>query len=801
MARRILCLALVFSLMFAISDPLPRALACGPSFTEAIFTHSVHPDFPLAEFAKGNLGVLQPTYARSYLVVAYRYLSGKTLSSSEQQSVVALWNRRLAVSYFDRNPDEDPSAQWILARHKYTKGQDPDYIDRFRKQWGGTSTPGWDFFYFENCLEDSFRTAIRTLKQRAVQFGPSSDALRSWIATQDIVFSYCGGAGMAHETNPPPPLPSSAPALLRADRQYQLASIQFYSGNFTTAESEFSAIAADGQSPWHTLAPLLAARSLIRNATLKDTEKDGADDLRAADEQLQQILRDPKQRATHAAANRLRGFIAYRLRPEQRYAELAEQLSNRPHMENLGDAIGDYTIFLDKGLGDTPDMDSDERSKTYAAGFAKLKSQRKQTDLTDWLITFQSTNSETAAHAFNRWKETRSLPWLIVAISKARGATPESAALIDASAAFDVSSPAYAEVLFHRNRLLAEASREDEARINLDVVLGNHETALPRSTVNLLLALRLKLARNLDEWLANATRVPTLVTTDDQDDETPIDISFGDDWPPALRALWADRLSGRPRFDADAAISLTEKFPLGLQVSAANNPILPEPLRRNIAQAAWVRAILLDRRDTALTLAPKMKSLFPERAPDINAYEAAVSEEESRFAGSLSILKSPGWHPYVETGAGRETLDYSKIDDYKDNWWCSGKSSSDTDWSYYDYYQMWARLSAPMAVLYPDGTIGSPEFLDEASRKQAAVEWTALLATGAAVEALGKPVLAWATSHPEDPRVPEALHYLARADRYGCPQPTRVNYSKVAFTLLHKRYPKSEWTKKTPYWF
>jgi hypothetical protein len=40
-----------------------------------------------------------------------------------------------------------------------------------------------------------------------------------------------------------------------------------------------------------------------------------------------------------------------------------------------------------------------------------------------------------------------------------------------------------------------------------------------------------------------------------------------------------------------------------------------------------------------------------------------------------------------------------------------------------------------------------------------------------------------------------------RASRYGCTESTGENYSKQAFELLHKRYPESQWTKKTPYWF
>jgi len=42
---------------------------------------------------------------------------------------------------------------------------------------------------------------------------------------------------------------------------------------------------------------------------------------------------------------------------------------------------------------------------------------------------------------------------------------------------------------------------------------------------------------------------------------------------------------------------------------------------------------------------------------------------------------------------------------------------------------------------------------------------------------------------------------VVRATRYGCTDKETVNYSKAAFDLLHKRYPNSEWTKKTPYYF
>jgi hypothetical protein len=51
--------------------------------------------------------------------------------------------------------------------------------------------------------------------------------------------------------------------------------------------------------------------------------------------------------------------------------------------------------------------------------------------------------------------------------------------------------------------------------------------------------------------------------------------------------------------------------------------------------------------------------------------------------------------------------------------------------------------------------------------------------------------------------VPEALHRLVVVTRYGCRNgdASIEQISKAAFDLLHKQYPKSQWTAQTPYWF
>ena len=51
------------------------------------------------------------------------------------------------------------------------------------------------------------------------------------------------------------------------------------------------------------------------------------------------------------------------------------------------------------------------------------------------------------------------------------------------------------------------------------------------------------------------------------------------------------------------------------------------------------------------------------------------------------------------------------------------------------------------------------------------------------------------------------LHYLVRLTRYACVAPPYnldkkfSPISKQVFTLLHRRYPNSKWTKQTPYYF
>ena len=83
-ALKIACIALFCA---AIATP------CSFDMTPALALN-IRPDFPIEDYVDGRLGVIQPTYARSHLTIAWRYMSGKPPSAAERAGFRnLLWDR------------------------------------------------------------------------------------------------------------------------------------------------------------------------------------------------------------------------------------------------------------------------------------------------------------------------------------------------------------------------------------------------------------------------------------------------------------------------------------------------------------------------------------------------------------------------------------------------------------------------------------------------------------------------------------------------------------------------------------
>jgi len=674
MALRLLIAILILAVPAEISG-------CGPFEPEPLFTTTLGPVNP-DQFARGELGILQPGYERFYQVIAYRHLSGVPLNDAELRAILSPGPERLA-SMPSPGRVENPNP-WLAARNKAPGIKRIDYIDPNR-----VVNDSGHFEIFENCHDDAFRTAAATLGELIGKFGATDPVIADWIAAQDTVFSNCSPNVWTKKPEPFIPQPAADPRL-HPYSVYQIAAAKFYSRQYDEARQDFQAIARDQASPWHDLAPYLAARCLIRAGKLEEAEGE-----------LQRIAGDGELSRWHAAAQGLLTYVRVQLHPQQRMHEAALALVRARSEATISRDLTDYRFLFDKNIKPEPGD-----------------------DLTDWIISFQAGG----AGALETWRAKRTLPWLVAALQSCKPkdqATPE---LLAAARTVKPDSAAYVTVGFDMVRLLPEA----EARAKADELL---KATIPLDARNQLRAERMRLAQTFDDFLRFAPRRPVA--------EQALTIE-----PPR---------EPREYLDNDSTIILNRDVPLSKLKEASASDLLPQHVRDELRRVISARTVLL--------------SASP------------------RFDDVFALLKSPGSRPFVSPGYGRSTKELDKIDNLRDNWWCTFTPDRSRDSNFWN-----------QTPNYP-GSASEHVFVSPAERVQADAEWAKLRSLGTAPNWLGSLTISFAQAHPQDSRVPEALHLVVRATRYGCTDAETGDISHRAFDLLHRRYPNSEWTKQTPYWF
>jgi hypothetical protein len=50
-----------------------------------------------------------------------------------------------------------------------------------------------NYQYIDNCLDDAFATAVRTLNDRIAKYTPVGAEAQDWVRAQDAVFANCRG--------------------------------------------------------------------------------------------------------------------------------------------------------------------------------------------------------------------------------------------------------------------------------------------------------------------------------------------------------------------------------------------------------------------------------------------------------------------------------------------------------------------------------------------------------------------------------------------------------------------------------
>lgn len=86
---------------------------------------------------------------------------------------------------------------------------------------------------FQNCLDDTYTSAVRTLNERVRRYGSASREVGEWFDGQLAVFTNCSGVDLVVPADAPP----WADPLLQADRRYQIAAAHFYAMRYDEART------------------------------------------------------------------------------------------------------------------------------------------------------------------------------------------------------------------------------------------------------------------------------------------------------------------------------------------------------------------------------------------------------------------------------------------------------------------------------------------------------------------------------------------------------------------------------------
>lgn len=553
-------------------------------------------------------GIVRASHDHFYLFIAYRALAGMPLGSQAQQRLAPFdpcWTTN-ADSYPGYDASAAPAlvearAQWEARRRaaKAPKAKDEALGE----------TP--------NCHADAFRTAARTLESRLVSYGNSAD-LRDWIAGQDAVFANCSGAAAL-----PADPGTDAPLWLRQDRAYQQGAAALYKGAHDDAARRFDLIATDDASPWHTIAPYLAARADIRSALSADANPAALARARA---RLEPLANATEASPLRSDALRLLQMVKLKTEPRELLAQLDEQLTAAELLDSVGQDLADY-------------------APAYYAGGGR---ERSDLPFAAWFSSMRGTGAN-AARAAQLWRESAQPAWLVAALTLAKADTPELASTLADAAAVPSSSPAYATVRYHMARL---GTQHGPALAIVDAALA----ARPALLIEDANAMR-------RIGLAHATSLPDVARF-------------------LARSNAMGGLFGQlPSVDADGANVLNTGLTLDMLVAISQMPSVPLPLRSELATVAWTRAFILARPDISSKLAPRIKAIFPTAAPLVENMLKETDPVRRRAAGAMLLARFPGMVGNVRANLIGDVApdafpqvgmrNATSRDGERVNWWCS----------------------------------------------------------------------------------------------------------------------------------
>ncbi len=745
------------------------------------YSWSLHPVEPIHKYVSGNLGMFLPSYARIYLVLAYRYLIQKPLSQEEIKVASNLINARLDSSYIDTTKISQAIIKpWLDLRSTvggFNKAKLPDF---------DTIASLENDYYAQICniQQPAINQACNTLKELIQKYGITNAQVKDWITAQDIVFSNTANPKKAKI---PSPLNNCTDNFLIDARNYQIACANFYAGNYDIATRQFDQLA---QSPTYSaLAKYLAVRSLIREGTIKTTKQFNPDILQKAHIQISNLLNDKLMQAYYNDLQLLENYIMDRLNPKLRLKEIANQILQKITSANLDEYTRVYDFFIGYNDSDFYNDSTVLNAKPLIKGLDELS---------DWIQAFQSQNPEAIAYTQSKWQDCQknmhhcephrdavtvncshnwqesssNTLWYLACLKQTKPTDPLCPELIESFSSFKPQSKAYLTIAYYICQDFMSQKKYAQASTLLDKLLS--QPNLDLSAQNLLLANRIQLAKSLPEFMKFALSDYVGIWGGGYDE-----VSY--ETEPVK--------STKTKFIPLALGYINYTFPLELLIAIDDMKGLNILTRQALAKVIFVRAQLLGKTNDALNRAKLLSTLDKANQNLYQKFLKAKTKSQRDFIASFLMLKNDDFNPVLSNFS-------STLAGY--GFW----------WSSYDLQSLHMpnfksendNIANPNKIDYPSLII-PPLFLSKAQIASGIKENQELTKANAASVYLPNIVINYAKTNPKDPYVPQALHLAVRCTHLGDRSKDSSALSKKAFQLLYREFPQNIWTKKTPYYY
>ncbi|MBL4687785.1 MAG: hypothetical protein JKY37_24560 [Nannocystaceae bacterium] len=364
--------------------------------------------------------------------------------------------------------------------------------------------------------------------------------------------------------------------------------------------------------------------------------------------------------------------------------------------------------------------------------------------LSTWIRVIQKGDAKSFDMALALYGKTKTPVWLTAALMLAPPDAPKAVLAPLLSDDVKGSHPRFATIRYHQARLLAAQGDNAAAyRLLQDTATKLGKDISPSTRADLTEA-RMTTAPSKAHALKHVLLAPAAVLSEAVAEPTDLGTGFS---PQA--AAWLSSMD---------AVTLVEMVELDA---------LPAPAQARFALWVWIRAQLLDRPGLAERTAAHVIKGNPAIAAHVERVGKASSPSDRRLGVVHLMLLAPDARPVANAWDGDPVQPRPINTAYGNYHWCGSPKATAPAWLSTDARQRAKRQQASFEM-------PGPNYLARAAVKLA-------------------------KAMPDDDRVPEVLHLAVAATRYGCRDDKTTKRSRAAFRLLHRRYPDSPFTAKTPY--